>query len=244
MTNRKNQNSIIVLATLGVYLGLVLAGATPQVLAQAAMTRQFDVKDEIEVKDDLLKDPDGCETLENKLREKQQQFSFDDTSLVKYATVIQELLLINRRIYGQPVADEIRSDFYVASEEGHYLPLVGRPRLLPYKASAELDEQLKILAGLFRESIPERSKDFSFGLSLGRYDVVLSAKYNRLSDFESQRASIAYDSALDFWRCQLTPTSSLPVLNHTQISWSTDQLLVVTRLPRAGLDPLLSPNAK
>ena len=53
MNIRKNQNSILVLATLGVYLGLVLAGATPQVLAQAAMTREFNVKDEIEVKDDL-----------------------------------------------------------------------------------------------------------------------------------------------------------------------------------------------
>ena len=50
---------MIVLATLGVYLGLVLAGATPQVLAQAAMTRQFDVKDEIEFKDDLDNKPDS-----------------------------------------------------------------------------------------------------------------------------------------------------------------------------------------
>ncbi|MEO7539318.1 MAG: hypothetical protein ABIV21_04785 [Pyrinomonadaceae bacterium] len=58
MNNRKSQNSIIVLATLGVYLGLVLAGAAPQVLAQAAMTRQFDVKDEIEVRDDLDNKPD------------------------------------------------------------------------------------------------------------------------------------------------------------------------------------------
>ena len=40
------------------YLGLVLAGATPQILAQAAMTRQFDVKDEIEVTDNLDKKPD------------------------------------------------------------------------------------------------------------------------------------------------------------------------------------------
>ena len=58
MNNRKTHNSILVLATLGVYLGLVLAGATPQVLASAAMTRQFDVKDEIEVKDDLDTKPD------------------------------------------------------------------------------------------------------------------------------------------------------------------------------------------
>ncbi len=57
MNNRKANNSILVLATLGVYLGLVLVGATPQVLAQAAMARQFNVKDEIEVKDDLDKKP-------------------------------------------------------------------------------------------------------------------------------------------------------------------------------------------
>ena len=59
MNSRKNQNSLLVLATLGVYLGLVLTGATPQVLAQAAMTRQFDVKDEIEVKDNLDKKPEN-----------------------------------------------------------------------------------------------------------------------------------------------------------------------------------------
>ncbi len=59
MTTRKPQNSILVLATLGVYLGLVLAGATPQVLAQAAMARQFDVKDEIEVSENLDKKPDS-----------------------------------------------------------------------------------------------------------------------------------------------------------------------------------------
>src|SRR6476620_5894347 len=53
----KNQNSILVLATLGVYLGLVLVGATPQVLAQAAMTRQFNVKDEVEFAEDLDNKP-------------------------------------------------------------------------------------------------------------------------------------------------------------------------------------------
>jgi hypothetical protein len=57
LNTRKNQNSILVLATLGVYLGLVLVGATPQVLALAAMTRQFNVKDEIEFAEDLDKKP-------------------------------------------------------------------------------------------------------------------------------------------------------------------------------------------
>ncbi len=51
------------------YLGLVLAGATPQVLAQAAMTRQFNVKDEVEVKDNLDKKPDNVTTDSTEISE-------------------------------------------------------------------------------------------------------------------------------------------------------------------------------
>ena len=64
MTNRKNQNSILLLATLGVYLGLVLAGATPQVLANAATAKQFDLRDEIEMVDDLDNKPDQASSIE------------------------------------------------------------------------------------------------------------------------------------------------------------------------------------
>ena len=60
MSTRKGQNSILFLTTLGVYLGLVIAGgASPQVFAHpAATTRNFDITDEIEFKDDLDKKPD------------------------------------------------------------------------------------------------------------------------------------------------------------------------------------------
>ena len=59
MSNRKNYNSIVFLTTLSLYLGLVLAGGTtPTVLAQAATTRNFDIKSEIVVEDDLDKKPD------------------------------------------------------------------------------------------------------------------------------------------------------------------------------------------
>jgi hypothetical protein len=59
VNNRKN-NSILFLTTLGVYLGLVLAGgAAPSVFAHGALTRNFELQDEIEAKDDLDKNPDG-----------------------------------------------------------------------------------------------------------------------------------------------------------------------------------------
>jgi hypothetical protein len=55
---RNKNNSIIFLTTLSVYLGLVLVGgAMSPVLAQAATTRNFNIQDEIEVKDDLDKKP-------------------------------------------------------------------------------------------------------------------------------------------------------------------------------------------
>ena len=59
MANKKAQNSILVLTTLGVYLGLLMVGgAAPQVLAHSATTRNFEITDEIEVKDDLDTNPD------------------------------------------------------------------------------------------------------------------------------------------------------------------------------------------
>jgi hypothetical protein len=76
VTNRKGQNSILYVATLGVYVGLLLAGATPQVFANAATTRNFDIKDEIEFQDKLDRDPDssgpssGADSLANATREK------------------------------------------------------------------------------------------------------------------------------------------------------------------------------
>jgi hypothetical protein len=58
LNNRRNQNSILFLTTLGVYLGLlVVGGAAPQVFAHSATTRNFELVDEIEVKDDLDKNP-------------------------------------------------------------------------------------------------------------------------------------------------------------------------------------------
>jgi len=59
LSNRKSQNSILFLTTLGVYLGLLVVGGTaPQVLAHSATTRNFEISDETEVKDDLDKKPD------------------------------------------------------------------------------------------------------------------------------------------------------------------------------------------
>ncbi len=58
MNKKKNNNSVLLLTTLGVYIGLLMVGSTPGIVAQqGAMTRNFEISEEAEVKDDLDLDP-------------------------------------------------------------------------------------------------------------------------------------------------------------------------------------------
>jgi hypothetical protein len=82
MTNRKNYNSILFLT---VYLGLVLVGATPQVMAHAATNSLFDLRQEIEYKDDLDNKPDeSCPESKAKIvRQDNQGIETDSFPLLR-----------------------------------------------------------------------------------------------------------------------------------------------------------------
>ena len=85
MTNRKTQNSILFLATLGVYLGLFIAGgAAPQVFAHSATTRGFEISDEIEVKDDLDTNPEDSAAAKMSLQVYLQDIELFLNELSKY----------------------------------------------------------------------------------------------------------------------------------------------------------------
>lgn len=61
MQKRNNHNSILLLTTLGVYIGLVLVGAPSGVFAYpAATTRSFNISEEIEFTENLDNDPDSA----------------------------------------------------------------------------------------------------------------------------------------------------------------------------------------
>lgn len=86
----KNYNSIIFFTTLSVYLGLVLVGGSPQALAYAATTRNFDIQREIEFKDDLDNKPDeSCADLKSKTAELDNQFVEDYFDIVFSPSVLK-----------------------------------------------------------------------------------------------------------------------------------------------------------
>ena len=245
MSNRKNQNSILVLATLGVYLGLVLVGATPQILAQAAMTKQFNVKDEIEVKDDLDKKPDDCEKLAAKFREKQQSYSVDENALITYSTAIAELANSVTQLNAPPFSLQA----YTLGDVGLPTGVLSyfdnaKPRLVSGKAKRKLDTDILALARLFPASSGDGRERLQFAVSLDDKCLVSTVKILRQNDVEAHQAFIAYDSLADLWRCIPKSTADALVSNNTQVTWENNQVIIVTRLPRAGLDSLLAANAK
>lgn len=86
--SRKNHNSILFLTTVGVYLGLVLVGATPQVLAQAATAKQFTIRETAGNRDDLDKKP-GDDSAEDVASGR-----FDLVEIEKFLAALDDL---NRR---------------------------------------------------------------------------------------------------------------------------------------------------
>lgn len=241
MTARKPQNSILVIATLGVYFGLMLAGATPQVLANAAMTRQFDVRDEIELHDDLDTKPDD----ERSPVTTSVQIYVEDVELF-----LKNLAALAKRGEFDPKADT----FSVA--QNTLLPCVDSNlagRYTPIRFETSRPSQRGALENLSRGMVYGYSlgdcianPEFSVKAAESRYNFSLDGKafaINVTVKKESQIRAIDLVRQLESTlKLYSTPTSSKlrqAVARYTTFRPAGDQVMVVTRLPRSGLISLL-----
>jgi hypothetical protein len=245
LTSRKSQNSILFLTTLGVYLGLVLVGATPQVLAQAATAKQFSVKDEIEVKDKLDNDPDDCARLAEKLKEKQRFYPIDDSAFARYTISFADIALALKQYWSRGLMFSAESYGDSIPHDGVFTAIeTGKPILFSAKVRRKLDEDVLTLSRAFPSTNGSSQKSFEFELSLTDSGLVTTAKFLRHDDTEAHQAFIAYDSGLDLWRCTAKSEPERMIAQNTEVSRRNSQILIVTLLPRAGLDSLLALNAK
>ncbi|MFM9903418.1 MAG: hypothetical protein ACKVQJ_02475 [Pyrinomonadaceae bacterium] len=247
MSNPKNQNSIIFIATLGVYLGLVLAGATPQVLANAAMTRQFDVKDEIEVKDDLDNKPDD-------------ERSPVSESVKIYLEDVEYFLSSLGRLKNRGKFDITKDTFSVAKTA--MLPCVSSNlagRYTPVKFESTNDNS--------RVALDQFSRGMEYGYSLG--DCLANNEFNGPEATDSrfyfeldvktftvnvtvkkqtpQRALDLIrelDSVLALYAAKDNDKLRKQIIANTAFRAENRQVVVSTQLPRGSLDSLLAPDAK
>lgn len=247
MKDRKPQNSALLIATIGVYLGLVLAGAAPQVLANAALSKQFNVRDEIEFKDDLDNKPDDPRSPVS-------------VSVKVYLEDVEYFLSSLGRLSSKGKFDLNKDSFDVV--ESTLLPCAESnlaARYSPVKFVASSESSRSALEYLSRgmiygyslgDCVPNSefknvtAADSRFNLKLDASDFSINVgvkKENpqRALDLQRELASVlALYSAQD-----ATPLRK-KIIDSTNFRAENDQLLINLRLPRGSLPSLLAEQAK
>lgn len=246
MTNRKNYNSIVFLTALSVYFGLALVGAPP-VLAHAALTRNFDVQTEIEVKDDLDKKPDDEETgnfFELGLDEAVADFISDLRNLKrqgKYKSNFVETFTANC------------SHSYCSKDAGGASIVIEKPNGEIAEALWKLHDKIDVSDknGFYKRLQTEFLKD-SDAKSCKRIDLKLTFSRKELNvnvGFSNESTQKAFALAENLNRAFIVKSSAAKdalarkIYENTRAVSTNDQVFVITRLPRGSLNTLLKQSA-
>lgn len=249
MNNRKNYNSIVFLTTLSVYLGLVLVGgATPSVLGQAATTRNFDIKSEIVVEDDLDKKPDGTSDLSEQIQHAINS-KFIADSVLRLLDDLEKLKQIEK--YDGEQRFEIECLFQREAGFDAYrldkLEGTGDKELL-----TACKTQILYVADKFQNVNPFNfySYDDSLKAKVTNTKVKflyengqlsLQVTFKQKSSEEAQKLAGFFNQAFDY----LSASKELDnyerlIYQKTKANTENNQIFIVTRLPRGSIDALLA----
>jgi hypothetical protein len=242
----KTNNSILILATLGVYFGLVLVGATP-VLGHAATTRHFEITDEIEYKDDLDRKPDD---------EKRSPL---DISIGNYYADVEYFLESLERLSRSGKFDVAADTFELSQSTA--LPCVADNKVGSYTAET-LHTSNKAVQPLlegttkritdgfgFADCIPsdrfagQEATHSHFVLKLDPSGLSLEVSGVRKSPADTAAYLRELAAAWDRFKARSADPVKKHISDATRLSASGSKILVVTRLPRAGLISLLTKRA-
>jgi hypothetical protein len=239
--NKKNQNSILFLTTLGVYIGLLMVGSTPGVVVQqGAMTRNFEISDEIEVNDDLDRDPNGCDAVLAAAEERSRVHKIGrPEALNEYASILGDIasLLVRYEPYNRPTYKESGNDpfaFHLGNP---------RPKLHPKSARIELNNEYDRLAQLIPGEESKKQPVFLLTYEMASDAGRLVASIDRFDEYDAFRLFVSLSAALEYARCGASQPAIASILARTTIVHRESQVLIVTRLPRSGLDPLSATDA-
>jgi hypothetical protein len=245
MNKKQNYNSIAFLTTLSVYLGLMLVGGTAPVLAHSALTRNFDINAEIVFEEDLDKNPDEEESysfgspesyfndiqvfLENPGNLHQiRKFVLDD----RFEFFISDLVSCgdgncSRRRSGQKSQIDNKrleaaiADAYRSFEKYAFLPS-DCPDKKEFQGNPSKNIKLKIFYD--RDSL---SWEISASQSSPQHDGFLVQNFSQTYELYKTNAENLYLKEIH---------------KNTSFKSESNQIFIVTRLPRASLESLFTEN--
>jgi hypothetical protein len=246
LSSKRNQNSLLFLTTLGVYLGLlVVGGSAPQVFAHSATTRNFEINEGIEIRDDLDTNPDD-------------ERSPVHMSLGNYLDDVEQFIIALRGLQQKQLFEPANGTFSVG--QSTQLPCVAANRIGSYTVS-----EFATSSESARKTLEWFSKRLTDGYSLGdclpnarlgeethnsKFDLKLDQNNFTIEVAARKNSpSNAHITAEDLVRASKQiriDTADLvraSIYEHTTFRSEKDQVFILTRLPRADLVSLLSKSA-
>jgi len=234
---------MIFLATLGVYLGLMLTGGTPQVFAHAALTRNFDIREEAEARDDQDRKPDD-------------ERAPVKTSVQIYLEDVEYFLSTLGRLNNQRKFDFAKDTFNVVQKSmqpcvdaniaGRYTPITFDSTSEAARQSMEYFRRGMIYGYSLGDCLVNQefdgktAVDTHFNYKLDNKDFLVNVTVVKDSP---QRALALMHSLESTFKLYSTPQASKvrqQIIKNTRFRVENDQVTVVTRLPRGSLPPLLA----
>ncbi len=243
MTNHKNYNSIVFLTTLSVYLGLMLVGGSAPVLAHAALTRNFDIQNEIEFKDDLDKKPDDedlkelsgaigsyFEDLESFLEDLQKLNGIEKFDLDFDRFTFTEKTFVPCNPKGDPVP-----------QHSEIIQRIDNQWLQPAITDAAYKtEGWDFLSDCLPNDKFKTAKSAGIDLSYDKSEFKYGISITKDSPQKAQQLAENFIQSLKLYKLDEEKIVAQKLYENTSIKSENNQVFIVTRLPRGSLDALLA----
>lgn len=243
MSKTKSYNQIIFLTTLSVYLGLVLVGASPQVLAQAALTSKFEIKDQIELKDDLDKKPDDeiktiaegfdsyLENLEDFIvnLQKLHQIEKFDSSYDSFQVEVKTSSPCD--VDGDPVLHTTTTNF----DNPNWL----RPALSDFSYNV-------VTYGFHSDCLPStefgkyKAQNSYLKANYDKSLLTISHSVEKDSPRKAKQFCDKFNNVIKLYKLDEDEPIVKVLYENTTVTAENNQVFIVTRLPRAAIDSLIN----
>jgi hypothetical protein len=237
----------MLLTTLGVYLGLLMVGGSaPQVFAHSATTRNFEITDEIEVRDEIDTDPD--ESVQARI------------SLTTYFQDVENFIYTLGQLDGTKYFNSLADEFDVT--QSTQLPCLPANKVGSYTANnfVTKNESIRPWLESFSKLLtdgyslgdclpgsrfaPAEATDSKFNFRLDKKELAVEVAVKKNSPEAARLMADGIASVFTKLRTDSDSTTRLKLYESTRYRAENDQIFVITRLPRAALDPLLAKDAK